>query len=109
MPHERQDPWHIWTSPPIRRSARFCSSLVPAFVFRGDGRGILWANAAGVAFFGASGMGALLDRRFFAASPTTRSLARLAKALPVDQSRLEILRFNFGVRQVALAVGMPPA
>ncbi|SDB35156.1 sensor histidine kinase [Bauldia litoralis] len=73
----------------------------PAFVFRGDGTGILWANAAGVAFFGEAGMGALLDRRFSPSSPTTRGLARLAKTLPLDQPRLEILRFNFGVRQSA--------
>ncbi|MCP4379904.1 MAG: hypothetical protein GY798_00500, partial [Hyphomicrobiales bacterium] len=74
----------------------------PAFVFRGDGSGVLWANAAGVAFLGAASMGALLARRYSAASPTVRSLARLAKSLSPDRSRLEILRFNFGVRQVAL-------
>lgn len=74
----------------------------PAFVFRGDGSGILWANAAGAAFFGETAMGALLERRFSAANPTTRSLARLSKTLPGDETRLEILRFNFGVRQVTL-------
>ncbi|MCB1487688.1 MAG: PAS domain-containing protein [Bauldia sp.] len=74
----------------------------PAFVFRGDGSGILWANAAGAAFFGEDAMGALLERRFASSSPTARSLARLAKALPLDHQRIEILRFNFGIRQVAL-------
>ncbi|MCB1495486.1 MAG: PAS domain-containing protein [Bauldia sp.] len=74
----------------------------PAFVFRGDGSGILWANAAGAAFFGEDRMGGLLERRFAPSSPTARSLARLAKALPLDHQRIEILRFNFGVRQVAL-------
>ena len=34
----------------------------PAFVFRSDGSGLLWANAAGVAFFGETGMSALLER-----------------------------------------------
>jgi len=74
----------------------------PAFVFRGDGSGVLWANAAGVAFFGEPAMGALLERRFSPSNPTAQSLARLAKSLPIDEGRLEILRFNFGVRQATL-------
>ena len=74
----------------------------PAFVFRGDGSGVLWANAAGVAFFGEPAMGALLERRFSPSNPVTQSLARLAKSLPADDGRLEILRFNFGVRQATL-------
>ena len=74
----------------------------PAFVFRGDGSGVLWANAAGVAFFGEPAMGALLDRRFSPSNPVTQSLARLAKSLPADDGRIEILRFNFGVRQATL-------
>src|SRR5438046_651048 len=75
----------------------------PAFVFHGDGSGILWANAAGAAFFG-NGMGALLHRRFVAGSPLARQLARLARLLPADHPRLEILRFNRGVRLDALPV-----
>jgi PAS domain S-box-containing protein len=74
----------------------------PAFVFRGDGSGVLWANAAGVAYFGEPAMGALLERRFSPSNPLAQSLARLAKSLPADDGRLEILRFNFGVRQATL-------
>ena len=74
----------------------------PAFAFRGDGSGVLFANAAGVSFFGEPGMSALLSRRFAADSSFARQLSRLSKQLPVDHDRLEILRFNFGVKQVAL-------
>ncbi|KAB2866685.1 MAG: hypothetical protein F9K43_15450, partial [Bauldia sp.] len=74
----------------------------PAFTFRGDGSGVLWANAAGVDFLGEAGMSALLGRRFSPSSPLARQLARLAKQLPGDHDRLEMLRFNLGVRQVVL-------
>src|SRR2546425_5059481 len=75
----------------------------PAFVFRGDGTGILWANAGGAAFFG-DAMGTLLHRRFAAGSTLVRQLARLARLLPADHARLEILRFNLGARLDALPV-----
>ena len=74
----------------------------PAFVFRGDGSAMLWANAAGVAFFGDSDLSALLERRFTKASPLAAYVARLAKSLPADHDRLELLRVSFGVTQVAL-------
>ena len=74
----------------------------PAFAFRSDGSGILWANAAGVGFFDEAGMSALLGRRFSPASPLAQHVARLSKQLPVDHDRLEILRFNFGVSQTVL-------
>ena len=74
----------------------------PAFVFRSDGSGLLWANAAGVAFFGETGMSALLERRLSPSGPLARQIAKLAKQLPADTPRLEILRFSFDVRQVAI-------
>ena len=74
----------------------------PAFVFRGDGSAVLFANAAGVAFFGAPDVGALLDRRFTKASPFAAHLARLAKSLHADHDRLELLRVSFGVTQSVL-------
>src|SRR5262249_6721541 len=73
----------------------------PAFVFRGDGTGILLANAAGAALFG-DAIEPLLQRRFAAGSPFVRQLARLARLLPTDHARLEILRFSLGVRLIAL-------
>ncbi|WP_421726274.1 ATP-binding protein [Bauldia sp.] len=73
----------------------------PAFVFRGDGSEILWANAAAVAAFGAADMTGLLAYRLAPGGRTARTLSRLAKSLPLDRSRLEVLRFNLEVRQMA--------
>jgi PAS domain S-box-containing protein len=74
----------------------------PAFVFRGDGRGILWANAAAAEFLGEATMGAVLEREFSSANPLSRQLARLARLLPSEHARIEMLRFSFGVRQEVL-------
>jgi PAS domain S-box-containing protein len=74
----------------------------PAFAFRGDGSGFLWANAAGMVFFGETTMGALLTRRFSPGNPLTTQLHRLSKSLPIEHARLEILRFSFGVSQAVL-------
>jgi PAS domain S-box-containing protein len=74
----------------------------PAFVFRGDGRAVLWANAAGAAFLGAPDMGAVLATEISSANPLSRQIARLAKLLPSERARLEVLRFSFGVRQATM-------
>ncbi|HET7716298.1 MAG TPA: ATP-binding protein [Bauldia sp.] len=74
----------------------------PAFVFRADGSAVLWANAAGVAFFGAQSAAALLDRVFARDSALAVHLARLSKSLPADHDRVELLRFNLGVTQAVL-------
>ena len=74
----------------------------PALVFRGDGSAVLWANASGVAFLGEPDLAALLARSFRRDAPLAVQLARLAKALPTDHDRLEILRFSFGVTQTAM-------
>ena len=47
-------------------------------------------------------MGTLLDRQLPRSSPLARQIARLAKALPAEPPRLEILRFSFGVGPAAL-------
>lgn len=75
----------------------------PAMVFRGDGSAILWANAAVLAWFGEPDMGALLGRRFARAGPFAAHLARLAKGLPSDHDRVELLRFSSGITQPVLA------
>jgi len=75
----------------------------PAFVFRGDGSALLWANAAAVAFFDAPDMVSLLDRSFARTSPLAIQIARFAKSLPADHDRLEVLRFSFGVTQSVLS------
>ena len=74
----------------------------PAFVFSGDGTRILWANAAGVAFFGETRMGALLDRQLSSLNPLKAQLARLARLLPSETTRLEILRVGLGVSLTTL-------
>jgi len=73
-----------------------------AWLFRGDGAAVLWANAAGAEFFGAKSMGALLDRHISGSNPVVKQLARLARTLPSDAPRLEILRFAFGFSLTAL-------
>ena len=75
----------------------------PAFVFAGDGTRVLWANVAGSEFLGERDIAGVLERHFTSGSPLARHLARLAKLLPADRARLEILRFSFGVRQRTLA------
>ena len=47
-------------------------------------------------------MGATLERRFDPRGQTARAIALLAKTLSADDDRLEVLRFNFGVRQISL-------
>ena len=47
-------------------------------------------------------MSALLERRLSPSGPLARQIAKLAKQLPADTPRLEILRFSFDVRQVAI-------
>jgi len=74
----------------------------PVFVFSADGRDVLFANAAGVAFLEEPGMAAVLARRLTPGSGLARQIARLAKLLPTETGRLEMLRFNRGAGPVAL-------
>lgn len=74
----------------------------PAWVFSGDGTAMLWANEAGARFFGADDMGALLERRFGKTNPVVKQISRLARVLPTESPRLEILRFAFDFSVSAL-------
>src|SRR5262245_56098699 len=74
----------------------------PAFVFRGDGSALLWANAAGVDHFGARDLATLLDHAFTRSGALATHVARLAKSLPVDRDRMELFRFSFGATQTTL-------
>ncbi|MBZ9934677.1 PAS domain S-box protein [Mesorhizobium sp. BR1-1-16] len=65
----------------------------PTLLFQADGRRILFANAAGAAFFGERRMEALLDRAFSDALPATEQIARAARSLAPGASRLERIRF----------------
>ena len=75
----------------------------PAFVFSGDGARILWANAAGVAFFGERRMGDVLEHRLSPLNPLKAQIAKLARLLPTETSRLEILRVGQGVTFAMMA------
>ena len=75
----------------------------PALVFGGDGTRILWANAAGVALFDERHMAGLLDRRLSGLNPLKTQIVRLARLLPSETTRLEILRIGQGVTFTTLA------
>ncbi|WP_051231420.1 ATP-binding protein [Kaistia adipata] len=68
-------------------------SARPGFVFAADGRSLLWANAAGIAFFGAPDLARLLERRFSQTLPATAEIARLARTLPEGATRLQRIGF----------------
>ncbi|MEX0853720.1 MAG: ATP-binding protein [Bauldia sp.] len=74
----------------------------PAFLFSGEGTRVPWANVAGAAFLGERRIGDLVERRFSGLNPIRAQIARLARLLPSDRQRLEILRFGFGVQVTAL-------
>ena len=75
--------------------ADHATSAAPAWLWRADGTGILWANAAGAAIFSVEP--ALSSTRLFDPNhPAALEIARLAATLPPSpQARLERLR-GFG-------------
>ena len=78
------------------RLSAFCLSAAPAWVWSEDGEHLLWANAAGRAFFQASSDDALRARVFGPADPYRRLMKQLALRLsPSGAMRLERLR-GFG-------------
>jgi PAS domain S-box-containing protein len=74
----------------------------PAFVWQADGRRLLFANSAGVAWFGATSLAALREREFSSANPAVKRIERLAHTLPSSGARIEFLRFSLGVVTSAL-------
>ncbi|MCX5579469.1 ATP-binding protein [Kaistia terrae] len=78
-------------------------SARPTFVWAADGRRVLWANAAGAAFFGVAELDRLLDRRFSDTLPSTTQIARFARALPKGATRVERISFATGGRLQMLA------
>nr|WP_321981762.1 ATP-binding protein [uncultured Cohaesibacter sp.] len=75
----------------------------PAWVWNGEGNRILWANAAGLAFFGETSMDSLLERSFGDVHPARRHLARLARNARPDSPTLDTLRFFLGLSFVTLS------
>ncbi len=75
----------------------------PAWLWDGPAGRILFANAAGVAFFRTAGLTALQARRFDVSRPGLMPLARAATSLPRDGApRLATLRFFVGARDIPL-------
>lgn len=78
------------------RLSTFCLSAAPAWVWSEAGNRLLWANAAGRAFFRVPSDDALLERPFGPADPYRRQVKQLASILaPSGALRLERLR-GFG-------------
>ena len=75
----------------------------PGWVWNAEGNRILWANAAGLAFFGEDSMEALLNRSFGDVHPARRHLARLARNARPDTPTLDMLRFFLGLSFVTLS------
>lgn len=69
----------------------------PAFVVDRTGSRLLWANAAGATFFGATTVEKLNALRFSAASPFARRMAVLDETLIVGQDRIERLPLQRGM------------
>ncbi len=69
----------------------------PAFVVDRTGSQLLWANAAGAAFFGATTVEKLNALRFSTASPFARRIAVLDETLVVGQDRIERLPLQRGM------------
>lgn len=85
------------------RLAPHVDGAFPAWLWSADGTRILWANAAGVDVFGASGDAQLGDKIFSPADPHRRQVAQLAGRLnPGGAVRMERLR-GFGAAPGALA------
>ncbi|WP_245418108.1 ATP-binding protein [Cohaesibacter haloalkalitolerans] len=75
----------------------------PAWVWNTEGNRILWANAAGLAFFSETSMESLLSRSFGDVHPARRHLARLARNARPDTPTLDQLRFFLGLSFVTLS------
>jgi hypothetical protein len=75
----------------------------PAWLWDAAEGRILFANAAGTAFFRESHLSALRRRRFDSAQPGFAALVRAAATLPRDGTpRLALLRFYIGPRDVTV-------
>jgi PAS domain S-box-containing protein len=74
----------------------------PAFVWQADGRRLLFANSAGVAWFGANSLASLRERVFSPSNPAVKRIERLGHTLPSAGARIEFLRFSLGVVTSAL-------
>ena len=81
-----------------QRLAAHALSPTPAWLWRADGTGVLWANPVAAAVFDDATPAAACARQFEPDHPAAKQIARLAETLPQGgQQRLERLR-GFGAR-----------
>jgi len=79
------------------RLAALATSPWPAWLWSADASGMLWANAAGAALFGAADTRECVRRSFDSKNPAAAQIVRLAATLPsAGPPRLERLR-GFGL------------
>lgn len=83
------------------RVGRYALEDAPAWVFSDDGRRILWANAAGLAFLDIRTLSGLARYRISETSPVSRRLAYLATR--GTTGALERFRFFVGMRAKPVA------
>ncbi len=74
----------------------------PAWLWNAGGDRILWCNPAGAQVFALGGFNACQDIRFSGRSAAAGHLARIGRQAPGTPAQLGLLRFQFGVRSIAL-------
>jgi len=74
----------------------------PAWIWGTGGNKILWCNASAAAVFNLKNLDACLDKRFSSRSPAATQIARVATQGQDQPANVELLRFQFGVRSIAL-------
>jgi hypothetical protein len=74
----------------------------PAWVWSADGARILWANAAGAAFFNVRDAAGLARLSGLERSPARPHIARIATSGPSDRMSIDRLRFYRGLRVMLL-------
>ena len=74
----------------------------PAWIWAPDGQSILWANAAGAAFFGARSVEELGVIGGLARAPARPHIARIAQSGSMDRDTIDRLRFYRGLRVMLL-------
>lgn len=74
----------------------------PAWIWAGDGLSIVWANAAGAAFFGVEALEDLSAITGLARAPARPHIARIAQSGSTDRDTIDRLRFYRGLRVLIL-------
>ncbi|MEP3048464.1 MAG: ATP-binding protein [Roseibium sp.] len=86
----------------IKDLAELIADTRAAWLWSADGAKVLWANAAGAAFFSARSVSDLENLKSFDRSPARPHLARIASSGFSDRLSIERLRFYRGLRVMLL-------